>query len=692
MLCAKPHLKEDCQVTSSVIRGAQWLVIKNPLTGEHVRLQRRLWNPLLELDGSVTVRQWIERHRPAFGQARLFAVLVHLQRGGIVCDAPSITSKETLTTRVFGRMNPLMVRMALFDPTRFLDALLRLGSGVSVRLCLGLFFTLVALAAVTAVQQFAQIILFWQTFDGVAQLWYAALLYPLSKVVHELAHALVLRRYAGHVPEAGISFLVLFPMPYVEATDAWSLPRQRRIKVTAAGMLADLLMASCGLLLWHHLSSGVVGDMAFMLAMMCLVSIVLFNANPLLKFDGYYLLEDVLDSPGLSRRALAYYRYLYKRYIIRIIDSVPPVLGNRERGWLLLYGALSTAYRLVISLIICVYLITTLHELGFVLSLFCIIPLCLLPVIRFVKFLGYSSELNARRTRAALVTTTLAGTILVAAFTVPLPSSTRTEGVIWVAKQAQVYAAQSGQVSRILVANGDSVAAGQPLIRLESAELTDRLERAAATVRLARLAVERYRLSDPNLRASRAVALEQAVNEQRDLETELDKLVVRSPVAGKLAMRSDQMITGASIQQGELLAYIINEQERIVRAVVDQASLGQVEHGIKDAHVRLAQTMGTPLLASVSRHDPSGSHELPSVALANSGSGGFSAQTDSDSGKLQTREKVFHLELLLLDSESDTERVPLGTRAFVTLNHARETMAQRWSRLSKQLLIKHLSV
>ncbi|MFK7859996.1 MAG: HlyD family efflux transporter periplasmic adaptor subunit [Granulosicoccus sp.] len=687
-----PRLQSDCTVTPTVIRQEHWVIVKNVITGRHIRLHRDLWMQIVQFDGLTSIKQWVERHALSFGDQQLLSVIVQLQRLGILDSQSDSSSSESLSTRFLVRMNPLMLRLRLFNPTNLLDVICKLTSAVRARYIYTVVSAVVIAALYGLIMNWSAVTAHWQDVGGQTQFLYVVFLYPLTKCLHELAHGLLLRGMGGQVPEAGVSFIVLFPMPYVDVTDAWTLHRQQRMLVTAAGMMMDLFIASLGILLWINLSTGIIANIAFTAALMGVVSILLFNANPLLKFDGYYLMEDALDSPGLARRSQAFYRYLFKRYVLVVESSAPPVVARGEKFWLLAYGAAATTYRFFIAAVICVYLVSTLHELGVLLSLFSLIPLCALPIYRFLQFLLGSNELENLRTRAITVSAVLVLFVVAFLLTVPLPSSTRTQGIVWVDQQAEVYAAQTGQLEHILVNNGDVVVAGQPLMVLTSVDLSHELEQKLSAAQLARMDVARHQRNDPHLAASALIQLRQTETEVDNAHRQMEKLVIRSPVDGRVAMGIEKIATGLHVSQGTLLAYVIDADERVVRAVVDQAALGNVEAGVQGVQVRLAPEMTASLPARIARQVPSGSHQLPSAALANTGFDGFDVEQAVAGESARTREKVFHLELVLDGSVSSLQHIPMGTRAFVTLEHADEPLAKRWIRVSRQLLLKHLSV
>jgi len=690
LLTLRPSLSEACLVTPIVIRQEHWVIINNPLAGLHVRLHWTLWHAVQQLDGSVTVAQWLDMHGHNLTHRALLSAVLQLQRADMLSGSGGSASVETLLGRLFGRLNPLMLRVPLFNPTRMLDAINNTGLLPGRRVAFATFLSLLLCALLSLMMHWSAVLEHWKQSILELQVLHYLLVYCASKALHELAHGLVLRRLGGQIPEAGISFLVLFPMPYVDAGDAWSLGRGDRMLVTSAGMLMDLLLASLGFLLWVNLSPGLVADLAFITAFLGLISVFVFNANPLLKFDGYYLLEDALDSPGLARRSMMYCQYLFKYHVLTLFNAVPPALAQGERLWLIVYGAASTLYRFVIAAVICVFLVSTFHELGVLLSLFSLTPLLVFPLIRFVRFMCVSPELAECRSRAASVVALLLMFLAFILFAVPMPSSSRTQGIVWVDEQAQVYASNAGQINQIFVDNGELVEQGQPVMLIESPQLLVELAQRRSAVRLAELEVSRYRQSDPVRARSAMIDLQQSQTEVDDVLARLDALTITAPFAGRFAMDAEALTKGSYVSKGQLLGYVIDNSERVIRAVVDQDDIGRVEQGVSQAHVRLASDMLHSLPARLSRQVPSASHELPSIALANDGFSGFHVQVSQQDNLVKTRDKVFHFELIITVPPDTLAQAPVGTRAFVTLIHRQESLGVRWVRIAKGLMLEHL--
>lgn len=686
ILLCKPRLVHHLSTQEQYFRNRAWSVVQNTVSGQYVRIDSGLWSALNQLRGDCALGDWLHAHESAYGKVALLESITHLQRHGLLSGLPAAQGavRAPSTAKSF---NPLMVKLPLLDPARLLDQLARISAPVSGRVALLTILLLTGTAVLIAGLNSERLMSDWQrVITSPGHWWQYLILYPCLKGVHETAHGLTLRRLGGEVSEAGISLLVLVPIPYVDATGVWSLERRRdRLLVTAAGMLSDIALAGIAMLAWFVLQPGVLTDVAFSIILMSVVSVAVFNANPLLKFDGYYLLEDLIDSPGLARRSIAYWQYLFKRYLFLAKGALRPVVTSGERRWLLPYGIASLAYRIVLSVLISLFLIRQLHEVGVVLSAFTIIPLFVRPLPRLLRYLTQSVQLEHSRMIALARLALLCLLVIVPLIAVPLPSSTRAEGIVWVPQQAEIYASEQGELTRWFVANGESVIAGQRLLQLASPQLTIELQRLESGIALLQLEYAALRRVAPELAMKRKVEIEQQQMAASRLENRIASLDVIAPHGGRIAFDHDNLLTGQRVEQGQLLMYLVEEDDFVVRAVVDQRQLGKVENGVISANVRLAVDITTPLPALLSRQIPAGNNSLPSLALADSGFGGIDMESGSDGAK--TVEQVFHLELTLAHTLSAQG---LGGRAFITLRHPPETLARRWWRGTRQLFLKHL--
>ena len=208
---------------------------------------------------------------------------------------------------------------------------------------------------------------------------------------------------------------------------------------------------------------GLARTVAFNVMLIGGVSTLLFNGNPLLRFDGYYIFSDLFEIPNLGTRANAYVLYLLQRHLFGIDELETPVAAPSERKWLLLYAVLSFAYRMMVSLGIAVFLATKLVAVGLVMAVWSIFAILVLPVMKGVRFLATSPRLQGRRRRAIGVSRASPAALAALLFLAPPPYATLAEGVVIVPDQAEVRTKTDGFVAEVAAAPGETVAAGQTL-------------------------------------------------------------------------------------------------------------------------------------------------------------------------------------------------------------------------------------
>ena len=173
----------------------------------------------------------------------------------------------------------------------------------------------------------------------------------MVKVVHEFAHAYAVKLWGGEVHEMGIMLLVLMPLPYVDATSASAFRlKRRRMLVGAAGVLIEIFVAAVAMLVWVNVEPGAVRAISYNVMLVAGVSTLLFNGNPLLRYDAYYVLSDYLEIPNFGTRSTRYLSYLLQRYLLGIKDASFPPASAGEKRWLLFYAVASSIYRVFISL------------------------------------------------------------------------------------------------------------------------------------------------------------------------------------------------------------------------------------------------------------------------------------------------------------------------------------------------------
>jgi putative peptide zinc metalloprotease protein len=699
----RPRLRRHALVHRQSYRGQTWHVLQDRAGEQFHRLSPPAYLVVGLMDGRRTVQEIWDVASTRLGddaptQDEVIQLLSQLHAADLLqSEAPPHGAElgergaRAERRRLLARLGSLVSwRVPLLDPERLLRALAPAVSPLWSRWGAALWLAVVAPAAVLLAAH-------WTDFThgvvdralapaNLALLW---LLFPVIKALHELGHATATKAFGGEVHDMGVMLILLTPVPYVDATAAWAFPdRWARAAVGAAGMLVELLIAAGALYVWLAAEPGLVRALAFDAILVAGISTVLFNANPLLRFDGYYILCDVLELPNLRARAGAYWRYLCERRLFGRRDAEPPVATAGERAWFVLYAAGAAAYRVLVLAAIVLLVIGWSFWLGALLAAAGAVAWGLVPLGRGVVFLVSSPRLRTVRARALLVTATAVAAIAWLVVVWPAPYRTRAEGVIWVPDEANVRAGADGFVERVVAAPGARVRAGDVLLVLGDPAVGARIRELEARRReiLARLDEQRHGdLVRAGMLREELVYVEQSVAEARARAAEL---TVRSRAAGAFVVPSPEDLPGRFVRKGELIGYAVELDRVTVRAVVPQEAVELVRHRMAGVDVRLAEQLDVVVPGAIWRAVPGGSERLPAPALGTEG-GGQVAIDPRDRQGLTAMTRHFQVDIEL---PTASRRLNVGGRAYVRFDHGREPLAAQWYAHVRRLFLARFNV
>ena len=368
------------------------------------------------------------------------------------------------------------MRLALGDPAQWIARLDGLGRLLYQPACFWLWLFAVIAALLVAGANWSMLVAHGRDLVvSPRMLMISWVLYPLIKGVHELAHGLAVRRYGGEVHEFGLGLFMLVPAPYVDASAATRFPsRTERALVGAAGVMAEVGLSAVALVIWLITQPGLIHDIAFAVMFIGCVSTLLFNGNPLLRYDGYYVLCDALDLPNLATRSSHYWAWLTRRLLLRMAGE-GPIVSSGETGWLLAYAPLSMAYRLTLWVALVVFLGSYWVILGALSLLYMILMLFARPLYTWIRMSHALAREPAARVRlsvALAVSAVIAGLVL---FVVPVPLATVAPAVAWLPENAQVRPEVEGFIRELPARDGQRVKPGELIAVLENhVLLTDR--------------------------------------------------------------------------------------------------------------------------------------------------------------------------------------------------------------------------
>jgi len=483
--------------------------------------------------------------------------------------------------------------------------------------------------------------------------------------------------------------LVLVPVPYVDASSAWGFrDKGKRMVVGAAGIAVELFLGALALFVWLSVESGAVRAVAYNVMLISGVSTLLFNGNPLLRFDGYYMLMDYLEIPNLRQRATQYLVYLCERYLFGKRDVDPPNASAGERAWFVGFSVTSFLYRIVVIIAILLFLGEQSLLLGLIFAGSTAFAWLVLPAMKIGNYLANSPRIRRVRYRAVTTAGFLLGGLVVLFAAVPIPLRTLTEGVVWVPEEGIVRAGADGFVARVVATPGTWVKPGDVLVQCQDLDLST--EASVLEGQLRELdARHRQAVVDNRVQA-------ELIDEQRKVVTEnlararerMQQLTIRAQIVGLFVMPKASDLLGRFVQRGQTLGHVVDVDNVTVRTLVSQEQIDLVRQDTRAVEVRLAERFGTIAHATMQRVVPGASNELPSPALGTHG-GGVLPVDPTDAEGRKSVQNYFQVDVQLA---GEKRPVNMGGRAYVRFDHGWEPLAVQWYREARQLFLSRLNV
>ena len=696
-LCLRSHVR----IYQHVYRGNAWYILRDESSGRHHRFNEAAYNFIKLINGKRSVNDIWEMMQDKYGddaptQEEIIQLLGQLHYADHLLAelAPDVQELINRRTRERKKLfisrvgNPLAIRIPLVDPDKFLTHWMPVVRPLFSKTAamIGAIIMLFALLEMTR---------HWSVLSRHAMehalspynlliIW---LVYPLVKAVHELGHGFAVKRWGGEVHELGIMLLVLMPVPYVDASAASSFrSKQRRMIVGAAGIIVELLLASIALLLWLNVQQGIFSDVLFNIMLIGGVSTLLFNGNPLLRFDGYYVFSDAIEIPGLGNRANRYYTYLLQRYLFDVKTVKSPVTADGENVWFLVYGAAAFVYRIMILVMITLFIAGKYFFIGIALAFWAIFMQLVVPVLKAIGYLLKSPALSHKRERALSISIGTIALVVSILFLIPMPLNTMAEGVVWMPEHSYVRAGSNGFIEHVLVKDGERVNKGEALIVTSDPLMETQLKLLVSQKKELNVRYDAL-VQDDIVEAE--ITLEE-INvldgKIKRLQEQISEMTVTSPVDGVFIIAESKDLHGHYLKQGDPIAYVIDFNNVSVRTVVPQNAIGLVRKRAYDVEIRLQGMIDEAIKSEVEREIPAATYRLPSKALALNGGGKI--KTDPfDKDGVRTKDQYFQFELALPNT---INKLHIGQRVYVRFAHGYEPMAWQWYRSLEELFLDEL--
>jgi putative peptide zinc metalloprotease protein len=410
---------------------------------------------------------------------------------------------------------------------------------------------------------------------------YYAVAVTFSKIVHEMAHAYAARRYGVRVPTMGVAFLVLWPFLYTDTSETWKLAdRRKQLVVASAGMASELVLAVFSTLLWALAPEGAAKNVLFVLASTTWVVTLAINLSPFMRFDGYFVLSDLLGFPNLHERAGALARWWMRRVFFGLDEAQPePELRPGQRGWLIVFAWLTWAYRLTvfIGIALLVYHIAF-KLLGIFLMFVELIWFVARPVWQELAYVWKAR--SAVRMAWRPLTAVLA---LITAFVwlIPVSYEVTAPAILRAQEEHAVYAPFAARVTAVRVRDRQAVDADSALVELQGVDLAVREKKADISIASAQVELARMPAS-VRLQENYAVLQErlaQALAEKQAVRDEFGRQRLRAGQAGVVRDMAPDLVAGRWVSPRQLLMRVVSQDAALIEAYVGERQVAAIAPG-----------------------------------------------------------------------------------------------------------------
>jgi putative peptide zinc metalloprotease protein len=607
--------------------GRSYWVVKEPIGLQYFRFQEEEYAILNMLDGDISLDEIKERFEEDFPPQKitldeLQQFLGMLHRSGLVVANVPGQGKQLNKRRGERRRkellqaasNILCIRFKGFDPERFLNWIYPYVSWFFTvpAVILTVLFGLSALTLVMVeFDKFHSKLPEFQQFFSVHNAFWLMVVLAVTKVFHEFGHGLSCKHFGGECHEMGVMFLVLTPCLYCNVSDSWLLPNKwARASIGAAGMYVELVLAAFATYIWWFTYPGLLNNLCLNMVFISSVSTVIFNANPLLRYDGYYILSDLVEIPNLRQKATSILGRKMGEWFLGMEMQEDPFLPQSRQGFFALYTIAAAIYRWVVAFSICwfLYKLFESHQvkvIGQIIVLASLYGLFCQPLYQLGKFFYVPGRLD--KVKKSHFYPSLAGLIIIigALCFVPLPHSVLAPLELQARDAESISIFGGGTLVSIDVKPGQTVKKGQQLALLQNRDLELKIVELSGKAKLYRRQLENLRMEPFSDRraASEISAIEEALKSTEDMlrnrENEQKRLRLVAPIDGVVLPPSftpsredpdlqlgawsgtplDPENIGAFLQEQVLFCQIGDPKKLKAVMVIDQGDRNMVEVG-----------------------------------------------------------------------------------------------------------------
>ncbi len=684
-----PVLRRELAFRPQTFGGKQCYVVEDPVSARFFRVGLNEYCFLSRLDGRRTVADALagtlqSRKDCGFMPADALAICQWAVRSGLAhesrCDDARRSHsrpQEAVNQRRGRRISPLSVQIPLFYPDRFFQRITPWLSWMFSVYALFGWLAIVGWAICDLAVHYHRLSVASGGILAAGNWFWLGIAWLLLKVVHECGHAIACKRFHGDVREAGVIFILLAPLAYVDVTSCWRLrSKWTRIAVDAAGMYVELFLGALAALTWVRIEPGAMSQVCLNVMMTASVMTLLFNANPLMRFDGYYMLSDFLEMPNLYVSGQQFVRQFVRKHLFGM-RSKPSVDVGWRGLFIRVYGVASLGWRNLVFFGLVLTAATLLQGAGVIVSAIALSLWMIAMVRRFVHFVRGESDQKPHWLHFAVVGGGIGGAVLFTLGCVPWPGAVKAPAIVQYSGEEVVRTQCDGFVREVLVQGGNHVEKGQVLVEMFNDILAHELAELELEIQQSRIQRRIYRrqreLAQAQAESKKLRTLEGRYDERCEA---LEHLTVRAPCAGEVVGRNVDALEGTYLTRGSHLLSIGDEVAKEVRLSISQHDMSDFRNHTGTT-VRLYFASNRPLRSMLTKVEPRASVTPLDMSLCAPNGGALAVRSIDPSSN---HSLGAHYQLLaprftgiVSLTAGQSERVHAGQRAYVAL-HASETV------------------
>jgi putative peptide zinc metalloprotease protein len=685
----KPRLRPDLVVQPQFYEGMTHYVIKDPIGLKYFRFKVEEYFLLQQLDGKNTLQEvkrlFEKKYRPqtiSIEDLMRFASQLH-EAGLAQVDSPD-QAKALITRRRKNKWkkvwqflaNILYIKIPIIDPEKLLTGMYPyfrwIYTPYFITFSVGMMLAALTLVASQWSTFYAQLPDF-QSFFNWSTIWHFWICLAVVKVIHEFGHGLTAKHFGGEVHEMGMLFLVLTPALYCDVTDSWLLPSKwKRIWISAAGIYVECFLASIATFIWWYTEPGLLHSLMLATMFICSVNTIMFNANPLLRYDGYYVMADWLEIPNLRIKSTQFFGYLFQEKVLGLEVPVQHYMPRSRRTLFVTYAIASYLYRWFVTFSILFFLTRVLKpykldSLSYMLAMGSLIPLLVVPSWQIIKFVRQPGRMRKVKKARAAAFFAVAGAVVAGVLLIPTPLRVQGTLVLTAAKPALVYAEVPGRLEELLVRDGEPVKKDQVIAKLSNKELLrDREARQGEHDISVAKSEAASRSPTPSDRAmaleyqQHADMLEPALNKITEQIGKLNLVALRDGYALGVPHRST---VGQWLKPGKPFCEVGDPRRLEAHIILDQTDIDLVELD-RRAWVKIYGDSERTIRSKVIEVAKRNRDEIP-PELSNMAGGEIATKADQKTGQAKPLSAVYEV---IIPVDNPSLRLQPGLRGFAKID------------------------